>query len=350
MTLPCAAPIIKTHDLRVYYPITRGALRRVVGRIRAVDGVSLSIGAGETLGLVGESGCGKSTLGLALMRLAPATSGTAYYLGEDPPVDILRARGSDSRRLRLAIQMVFQNPASSLNPRATAGGSVAEPIRLNRLASPREVNGRVERLLTMVGLGAWHGRRYPSQLSGGQRQRVVIARALALESRVIIADEPVSALDVSVQAQILNLLNDLKAAMNLTYLFISHNLDVVRHMANRIAVMYLGRIVELGPADEVCTAPRHPYTETLLSAILVPDIDVQRARRRIVPRGDVPDAAAPHEGCPFHTRCLYAKPRCEVEVPLLDEVSPGCHVACHLAGELTLAGIDAQYASRGVKP
>jgi oligopeptide/dipeptide ABC transporter ATP-binding protein len=300
------------------------------GRVRAVDGVSFDIGAGEVLGLVGESGSGKSTVGRCLVRLTEPTAGTIRLQDRD----ITRASRRAMRPIRRDIHIVFQDPYSSLNPRFTVGQIVAEPVRRHRLASGRELENRVVRMLERVGLPATVRNRYPHELSGGQRQRVGLARALVVEPALVIADEPVSALDVSVQAAVLNLITDLQAEMGFSCLFITHDLSVVEFLADRIAVMYLGQIVEYGPREQIFGAPQHPYTQALLSAAPVPDPVVQRQRRRVVLSSDVPSPVAPPSGCRFHTRCPVAIDKCrEWEPKLTDPRTPGQLVACHLVTE-----------------
>ena len=325
-----AAPILELRDVKTHFPIYRGFLRkRLVGSVRAVDGVTLSLGRGEVLGLVGESGCGKSTLARTILQLVPTTAGTVVLNG--------RNLGTSSRRELLAsrreLQMVFQDPYASLNPRMNVFSTLAEPLLVHRVCPPSEVNARVAELMRIVGLPPRLMQKYPHEFSGGQRQRIAIARALALEPKVIIADEPVSALDVSIQAQILNLLAELTRAMNLSLIFIAHDLSVVKHISDRIAVMYLGKIVELGPAAAVIEQPIHPYTRALVSAIPKPDPDAERGRRRIVLAGDPPSPINPPSGCAFHPRCPYAIPRCAELVPPLDPFG-GREVACIRAGEI----------------
>jgi len=323
------APLLEVRDLVKHYPGERTWLG--LGRpryvVRAVDGVSLAIPAGRTLGLVGESGCGKSTVGRTILRLTDATSGTVRFDGQD----VRALTGAALRSLRRRMQIVFQDPYGSLNPRMTIGRTVREGLDIHGIGDAAQRPARVEALLSEVGLDPELAGHYPHELSGGQRQRVGIARALAVEPAFIVCDEPVSALDVSVQAQVLNLLADLRARRNLTYLFIAHDLAVVRHIADEVAVMYLGRIVEHAPAADLYRAPRHPYTRSLLSAVPVPDPAAQRAR--IVLQGDVPSPARPPSGCPFHPRCPHPKKneRCRTERPLLREVAPGQQAACHFA-------------------
>jgi oligopeptide transport system ATP-binding protein len=319
-------PLLQVSDLVKHFPIKSGILfDREVGRVRAVDGVSFSINAGETLGLVGESGCGKSTLCRTLLQLIEPTSGSVRFEGREIAGTSRRAM----RPLRREMQMIFQDPYASLNPRKRVGQIVGDPIRLHGLASGEELKGRVQALLERVGLSAEHHNRYPHEFSGGQRQRIGIARALALQPKLIVADEPVSALDVSIQAQIINLLDDLQDDFNLTYLFVAHDLGVVRHVADRIAVMYLGKIVEVGPAQEVYSNPIHPYTLSLLSAIPIPDPEANRARAPQVVEGDVPSPANPPAACRFHPRCPYATEVCsEIEPELIDH-GRGHWAACH---------------------
>lgn len=335
-----AMPLLDLQDVQVHFPVRKGLLRRQVGVVRAVEQVSLQIAKGETLGLVGESGCGKSTLALAILRLLKPTGGQAWFAPDGERADLFSLDKERLRALRRHLQLVFQNPDSAMNPRLTAFEIVAEPLRINRIASGPALREKVERLLHAVGLSAAVGDRPPAMFSGGQRQRLVIARALALEPRLVIADEPVSALDVSVQAQILNLLNDLKRGFGLTYLFIAHNLDVVRLMSDRIAVMYLGRIVELGPADAVYERPLHPYTEFLLAAIPVADLQRQRARQAVRVQGEPPKLGTAIEGCPFAPRCRHAREICRAQFPPWKETAPGHGAACHFAGELSLQGGD----------
>ncbi|HEY8456806.1 MAG TPA: oligopeptide/dipeptide ABC transporter ATP-binding protein [Actinopolymorphaceae bacterium] len=337
--------LLQTKGLSKHFPIRTGLLSRRVGEIRAVDGVDLAIHARKTVGLVGESGCGKSTLGRLLLRAYPPTAGEILYRRTDgETVDLAQLGEKELRTYRREIRMVFQDPFSSLNPRMTLLQIVGEPLRVNNLATPAEVEERVADLLKRVGLRPEYIRRYPNAFSGGERQRVGIARALALSPRLVVADEPVSALDVSVRAQILNLLRDLQQESDLTYLFISHDLGVVEYMADEVVVMYVGRVVETGPTEELYTTPLHPYTEALLSAVPDPDPAAARARERIILRGEVADPSAVPEGCPFHPRCFYAQDRCTTERPALREIRPGRQAACHFAGELDLRGIEPQAA------
>ena len=317
-------PILEVKDLKKHFPVKKGLLRRTVGQVYAVDGISFTIGEGETLGLVGESGCGKSTAGRAILRLIEPTSGTVKMMGRD----IAGLSKKELRPYRQQMQIVFQDPYSSLNPRMSAGDIVGEPLLVHGVGSRKERNEKVAALFERVGLRAAQMTNYPHQFSGGQRQRIGIARALALGPKLIVGDEPVSALDVSIQAQVINLLQDLQRERRLSYLFISHNLAVVEHISHRIAVMYLGRIVEYADTRSIFTRPQHPYTEALMSAVPVPDPSVRRKKK--VVQGDVPSPVNPPPGCHFHTRCPYAVARCKAEAPLLREIAPGHHVSCHL--------------------
>ena len=316
--------VLEVEDLKTYFPVRKGLLRRTVGQVHAVDGVSFAIGAGETLGLVGESGCGKTTVGRTVLRLIEPTAGTIRLGGRD----ITRLSRAELRPLRREMQIIFQDPFSSLNPRMRAGDIVGEPLKVHGTVPARERRGRIAALFARVGLSAAQMDNYPHQFSGGQRQRIGVARALALNPKLIVGDEPVSALDVSIQAQVINLLTDLQRELGLSYLFISHNLAVVEHISHRIAVMYLGRIVEHTDKATLFRKPLHPYTEALLAAVPVPDPAARRAKR--VLQGDVPSPLHPPAGCHFHTRCPYAEARCRAETPRLREVEPGHHVACHL--------------------
>ena len=319
-------PVLEVDRLVKHYPVRGGLLSREVGKVQAVDGVSFDLAPGETLGLVGESGCGKSTTGKAILRLTEPTSGTITLQGEN----ITRLGRVAMRPHRRRLQVIFQDPYASLNPRMPAGEIVGEPLKNYGIATGSERPDRVARLFARVGLRADQMRKYAHEFSGGQRQRLGIARALAVEPKVIVCDEPVSALDVSVQAQVINLLVDLQAEFGLSYLFIAHDLAVVEHISHRVAVMYLGRIVELAPRRELFANPQHPYTEALLSAVPVPDPDPAVKRARIILPGDVPSPINPPSGCRFHTRCPYVIERCRAESPELRELASGHHVACHL--------------------
>ncbi len=319
--------LLEVQNLKVHFPIQHGLFTRERAVVKAVDGVSLSLAAGETLGLVGESGCGKTTLGRAIMRLIAPTSGSIRFDG----TDLTTMTDGELRPLRRGFQMIFQDPFGSLNPRMTVGQILAEPLEIHGLAKgPGERARRIAELLEAVGLNASHAQRHPHEFSGGQRQRIGIARALAVEPRLIVCDEPVSALDVSVQAQIVNLLQDLQRARGIAYLFIAHDLAVVEHISRRVMVMYLGQVAELADARAVVREPKHPYTQALISA--VPVVDPASKRQRTVLSGDVPSPLAPPGGCPFHPRCPVAEARCKVEKPALREVNPGHFAACHLAG------------------
>jgi oligopeptide/dipeptide ABC transporter ATP-binding protein len=324
--------LVEIDDLRIWFPLKSGiVLDRHVGDIKAVDGVSLTIEEGETLGLVGESGCGKSTLGRAILRLYEPTSGRIVFDGQD----ITALGETELRPLRRRMQMVFQDPFASLNPRHSVGRIVGEPFRAHGLASRSEATTRVRQLLEIVGLPSDAINRYPHEFSGGQRQRIGVARALAVNPDLIVADEPVSALDVSIQAQILNLLESLQQDFDLTYLFISHDLAVVRHISDRIAVMYLGVVVEVAPSAQLYESPLHPYTISLLSAVPIPDPVAERTREPILLQGDLPSPADPPHACRFHTRCPYVQPtRCREEVPPLRQLLEGHTVACHWAEEI----------------
>jgi oligopeptide/dipeptide ABC transporter ATP-binding protein len=324
--------LVELDDLKIYFPIKSGlVLDRHVGDIKAVDGVSLQIERGETLGLVGESGCGKSTVGRAILRLYEPSAGRVVFDGQD----ITKLGESDLRPLRRRMQMVFQDPYASLNPRHSVGRMISEPMRVHGMGGRRRAGGRVRELLETVGLPADAASRYPHEFSGGQRQRIGVARALAVNPDFIVADEPVSALDVSIQAQIINLLENLQREFDLTYLFIAHDLAVVRHISDRIAVMYLGTIVEISPAEELYDNPLHPYTISLLSAVPIPDPVVEKERETILLPGDLPSPANPPAACRFHTRCPYIQEtRCTTEVPPLRKLSDGHLVACHWAEDI----------------
>ncbi|MFN3745163.1 MAG: ABC transporter ATP-binding protein [Hyphomicrobiaceae bacterium] len=320
---PNRAPALEVRDLKKHFPVKKGLLQKTIGHVYAVDGVSFSIREGETLGLVGESGCGKSTVGRAILRLVEPTSGSIKIEGQE----ITGLSKQELRPYRREMQIIFQDPFSSLDPRMSAGDIVAEPLKVHGVGNAKERRQRVAELFARVGLRQAQMDNFPHQFSGGQRQRIGIARALALNPKLIIGDEPVSALDVSIQAQVINLLMDLQQELGLGYLFISHNLAVVEHISHHIAVMYLGRIVEYADKRTLFTRPRHPYTEALLSAVPVPDPSIKR--KKVVLQGDVPSPMKPPSGCHFHTRCPIAQERCRVESPVLRDVGGGQKVSCH---------------------
>lgn len=332
-------PILEVRDLRKHFPIRGGMFRRQIGAVKAVDGVNLTVARGETMAIVGESGCGKSTTGRAILRLEEPTGGEVIFHHPDlGPVDLVNADHKTMNQVRPRMQIIFQDPFASLDARMTVGRIVGEPLLINNVLKGQGLRDRVAELLTMVGLRPEHASRYPHAFSGGQRQRIGIARAIALDPDLIICDEPVSALDVSVQAQVINLLEDLQQRFGLTYVFISHDLSVVEHISTRVAVMYVGRVVETGTTKELFYQPKHPYTEALLSAVPQPD---PRNRTEVVPlTGDVPSPANPPSGCYFHTRCPYAQPICAEETPPLRSVVAGSdrQAACHFADELHLKG------------
>jgi len=321
-------PLLDARRLVKYYPIRGGIFMKEIAAVKAVDNVSLSIHQGETLGLVGESGCGKSTFGRAIMRLEEPTAGEVWYDGDN----ILTYDGEQLRALRKKMQIIFQDPFSSLNPRKPVASIVGEPLLIHGMKNRRERDARVQELLQVVGLSKEHMRRYPHMFSGGQRQRIGVARALALNPNLVVCDEAVSALDVSIQAQVLNLLKDLQDEFQLTYLFISHDLHVVEHISDRVAVMYLGKIVEVAASKIIYGTPLHPYTQALLSASPMPYPGLER--KRILLKGDVPSPIDPPPGCRFHTRCLYAQPICSEKEPELREIKPGHQAACHFAGDV----------------
>jgi oligopeptide transport system ATP-binding protein len=318
--------LLRVDNLVKHFPITQGIIvQRQVGAVHAVDGVTFNVRRGETLGLVGESGCGKSTTGRTILQLYRPTSGSVIFDG----VDLVQLKGEDLRKMRRKMQMIFQDPYASLNPRMTVGEIIGEPLIIHNVAKGKEVQERVESLLELVGLNPAFENRYPHEFSGGQRQRIGVARALALQPELIICDEPISALDVSIQAQVVNLLEDLQKQFNLTYLFIAHDLSMVRHISNRVAVMYLGTIVELANRKELYADPLHPYTQALLSAVPIPDPVVEEDRQRIILQGDVPSPVNPPSGCHFRTRCAFAKEICAEQKPEWREIKPEHFVACH---------------------
>ena len=332
-------PLLRVSGLQKLFPIRKGFLKRTVGHVRAVDGVNFHIDEGETLGLVGESGCGKTTTARCILRAIEPTAGEVFMrVADGSVVEVGKLRRADLRALRREMQMIFQDPFTSLNPRMTLLDLVGEPLLVHGLRSRREREERVADLLRRVGLRPEYMRRFPHAFSGGERQRIGIARALALHPRLVVADEPVSALDVSVQAQILNLLLDLQSELRLTYLFVAHDLSVVRHISNRVAVMYVGRMVELAETEELFSRPRHPYTAALLSA--VPEPDPRMRSQRIVLQGEVANPAAPPGGCYFHPRCPHAIEVCRTQAPAWQELSPGHFVGCHRAEELQLPGVE----------
>jgi peptide/nickel transport system ATP-binding protein len=329
--------LLDVKGLKKYFPIRRGLLQRTVGHVKAVDDVTFFLNEGETLSLVGESGCGKTTTSRCILRAIAPTAGQVLLSEQGRIVDVAALPRTELRPLRRQMQMIFQDPFSSLNPRMTLLDIVGEPLLVHGVGNPQERTDRVVELLRLVGLRPEYMRRYPHAFSGGQRQRIGIARALALNPRLIVADEPVSALDVSVQAQILNLLLELQEKLGLTILFVAHDLSVVKHISERVAVMYVGRIVETAPTEQLFSAPRHPYTEALLSAVPIPNPRLRS--ERIVLQGEVADPANPPAGCYFHPRCKYAEAICQAETPQQAEIAPGHFVRCHRASELTLRGV-----------
>jgi oligopeptide transport system ATP-binding protein len=325
--------VLDVHDLQMHFPLTKGILlQRTVGHVRAVDGISFQITRGQTLGLVGESGSGKTTIGRTIIRLYKPTSGSVNFGGQD----LATLDGEQLRQVRRRIQMVFQDPYASLNPRFTIGSLISEPMHIYQMGTPREIHERTIELLRVVGLRPEYANRYPHEFSGGQRQRIAVARALTINPELVIADEPVSALDVSVRAQVLNLLQSLQKQFQLTYLFISHDLSVVRHVADRIAVMYLGKIVELADRDDLYASPKHPYTKALLSAIPIPDPTIERKRKRIILSGDLPSPINIPGGCRFHTRCPMAQQICrEIEPTFESKTDREHYAACHFSDKVT---------------
>ena len=320
--------LLRVENLVKHFPIKQGIIiQKQIGAVHAVDGISFDVRRGETLGLVGESGCGKSTTGRTVLQLFRPTSGSVHFDG----VDLVNLKGEDLRKMRRKVQMIFQDPYASLNPRMTIGEIVGEPLVVHKVATQKEINERVANLLELVGLNAAFSTRYPHEFSGGQRQRIGVARALALQPSFIVCDEPISALDVSIQAQVVNLLEDLQKQFNLTYLFIAHDLSMVRHISNRIAVMYLGVIVELTDRDELYLKPLHPYTQALLSAVPIPDPIADAKRERVILKGDVPSPVNPPSGCRFRTRCPIAEAVCAESRPEFREIKPGHFVACFFA-------------------
>jgi oligopeptide/dipeptide ABC transporter ATP-binding protein len=319
--------LLRVEDLMMHFPIYRGVFQRQVGAVRAVDGVSFEVRRGETLGLVGESGCGKSTTGRTILQLYRPTSGSVHF--ED--VDLVHLKGEELRKMRRKMQMIFQDPYASLNPRMTVADIVGEPLMVHDVALGKEIQERVQHLLELVNLNPSFAGRYPHEFSGGQRQRIGVARALALQPSFIICDEPISALDVSIQAQVVNLLEELQQQFNLTYLFIAHDLSMVKHISDRVAVMYLGVIVELASRDELYSKPLHPYTQALLSAVPIPDPVADAKRERTILKGDVPSPANPPSGCRFRTRCPIAQEVCSQSRPEFREIRPGHFVACFFA-------------------
>jgi oligopeptide transport system ATP-binding protein len=332
-TAVASKTLLDVRDLKMHFPLTSGiVLQRVVGYVRAVDGVSFTIERGQTMGLVGESGSGKTTIGRTIVRLYKPTSGQILF----DNVDLATLHGEPLRQARQRVQMIFQDPYASLNPRYTIGSLIAEPMHIYKVASNKEIRERTAELLRVVGLRSEYIDRYPHEFSGGQRQRIAVARALAINPEFVIADEPVSALDVSIRAQVLNLLQSLQQRFNLTYLFVSHDLSVVRHVADRIAVMYLGKIVELGDRDEIYSAPKHPYTRALLSAVPIPDPQVEKRRQRIILSGDLPSPIKIPSGCRFHTRCPMAQDICREVEPVFEPKEGREHYsACHFAEKVT---------------
>jgi oligopeptide/dipeptide ABC transporter ATP-binding protein len=324
-----APPILQVRDLQKYFPIKKGAIfQKVVGNVKAVDGISFDVWPGETVGIVGESGCGKSTFGRAILQLHKPTAGSVTFEGRE----LVGLSSDQMRPIRREMQIVFQDPYASLNPRMTVGAIIAEPLVIHKLGSKEQMKARVRELMDIVGINPKFVNRYPHEFSGGQRQRIGIARALALQPKLIICDEPVSALDVSIQAQVLNLLEDLQQDFGLTFIFIAHDLAVVKHISNRVAVMYLGRVVELAESEKLYANPQHPYTQALLSSIPVADPEVARRKDRIVLTGDVPSPSNPPTGCSFHTRCWKAQSICSTQRPNLEVLETGHEVACHFPG------------------
>ncbi len=323
--------LVSVRGLKKHFPIMKGVFRRQVGAVRAVDGVSFDIYKGETLGLVGESGSGKSTTGKVILQLEQATEGTATFDG----IELTETTGESLRKLRPRMQMIFQDPHSSLNPRMTVASIIAEPLREHGKGNAESQRKRIDELLSQVGLSPMHANRYPHEFSGGQRQRIGIARAIALNPDFVVCDEPIAALDVSIQAQVVNLLEELQDELGLTYLFISHDLSMVRHIADRVAVMYLGHIVELADVDALYDDPQHPYTQALNSAVPVPDPVVEAGRQRQILEGDIPSPSNPPPGCVFNTRCPLAEERCRTEVPEWRDIGDGHYVACHLVDHKT---------------